>query len=291
VNNAGILPLQIDKFAKGCDHTSEADIWSALRELSIADFAYFDEDTWEVFIRSYIRNDGVLKQPNIVKNALRCAKTIESAFLRSAMAIELRRLDRVDAVECAEVLDPSGTASEDFKEAHARLTEPFANPSETLPESMPENERVSEPLSNPAGRGRGRGEPNGGCNSGSTDKTRERKKPAPDKPDAAKAPEQIATANAYERVGKAFRYVAVLQIAKWAIHTRGEEPQAVEDALVALYEMGKPITKQLVGQYFDGHLGRSPNAREPAKGDQKVAGWLEAGGFAPSNSNSKEIMR
>lgn len=108
-------------------------------------------------------------------------------------------------------------------------------------------------------------------------KRRDQKK-APATPVAPKSlsPEQVATTNAYERVGKAFRYVAVLQIAKWAIHTRETDPQIVEDALVAIYEMGKPITKQLVGQYLDGHLGR-PVRPGVSRADDKVQNYLETG--------------
>ncbi|NKW62332.1 hypothetical protein GS931_21585 [Rhodococcus hoagii] len=91
----------------------------------------------------------------------------------------------------------------------------------------------------------------------------------------AAAPEQTATANAYERVGKAFNFMAVRGIAKWAIQTRETDPQVVEDALVAIYEMGKPITKQLVGQYLDGHLGR-PVRAGASRADEKVQNYLDS---------------
>jgi hypothetical protein len=96
-----------------------------------------------------------------------------------------------------------------------------------------------------------------------------------------KSPEQLATESAYERVGKAFKFVAVLQIAKWAIHDRGVEPQALEDAIVAVYEAGKPITRQTVGQMIDGHMrpihvpGRQTGG--VSKQDAKVNDYLERG--------------
>ncbi|NKU52599.1 hypothetical protein GS881_02330 [Rhodococcus hoagii] len=54
------------------------------------------------------------------------------------------------------------------------------------------------------------------------------------------------------------------------------DPQVVEDALVAIYEMGKPITKQLVGQYLDGHLGRQQRPGV-SRSDEKVQNYLETG--------------
>ncbi|SED52029.1 hypothetical protein SAMN04490240_4095 [Rhodococcus pyridinivorans] len=111
-------------------------------------------------------------------------------------------------------------------------------------------------------------------------------------PSASKSPEQIATTNAYERVGKALNYVAVLKIAKWAIHDRGESSETVEDAIVALYEMGKPITKQLLGQYLDGHLprpGLRPLEGGMSRADQKVQGWLDMGARLTSQNEPKGI--
>lgn len=106
-------------------------------------------------------------------------------------------------------------------------------------------------------------------------------------PAAGKTPEQAATTNAYERVGKAFKFVAVLQIAKWAIHDRNEDPQIVEDAIVSVYEMGKPITRQTIGQYLDGHLAR-PSSRPPdmSRQDAKVLGYLEAGRRITQNTET-----
>ncbi|MGX6508265.1 hypothetical protein [Rhodococcus sp. SJ-2] len=288
VSNAGTLPLQISKWSKGCDSTDDDDIRRSMAELAHRDFAYFDADTEEALIRSYIRNDGVLKQPNIMKNALRCARAIESEYLRLAMAIELRKIGRDDSREVADEIASKATASEDFAKAHERALEYFPNPFETLPEGIQKNGRVSKPLSNPAGRGKGRGESLVSSYSPSKDE----KPHAPTKSDAAKTPEQLATTNAYERVGKAFKYVAVLQIAKWAIHDRGEDTKTVEDAIVAIYEMGKPITKQLVGQYLDGHLAR-PGLR-PVEGgmsraDQKVQGWLDIGARLTNHNEPKGI--
>src|SRR5690606_9062734 len=64
INNAGVLPLMLSKWAKGCDEieTSE-DLVPDLAALIAARFIVVDSDTEEVLVRSFIRNDGVLKQP------------------------------------------------------------------------------------------------------------------------------------------------------------------------------------------------------------------------------------
>ncbi len=98
------------------------------------------------------------------------------------------------------------------------------------------------------------------------------------KPSKPETLEQRVTAAAYERVGKAFKFVAVRGIAKWAIHDRGADPAAVEEALVGVHELGRPITKQTVGQWLDGIL--SPSGVRPggmSKQDAKVLGYLETG--------------
>jgi hypothetical protein len=275
VNNAGVLPLQVGKWAKGCESTTEEEITHSLHSLSRAGFAYFDDDSEETFIRSYIRNDGILKQPNILKNALRCSEAVESPYLRAAIAIELRRLGRVDADVAADSMDPNGTAEEEFSKAHRSHCESFPNPSETLSN----NETLSEPLSNPAGKGRGKGKGESSVPEYSLF-TDEKKRNAPAVPDAVESKpvsiEHSTATAAYERIGKAGNFMALRGIVKWAIHDRGEDPVTVEAAIVAIYEMGKPVTKQVMGQYLDGFIGRQQSGGM-SKADAKVQNWLDIG--------------
>jgi hypothetical protein len=99
--------------------------------------------------------------------------------------------------------------------------------------------------------------------------TEEQGQKVPAQPPAGAAssdPAHEATVDAYERVGKAFKFVAVLAIAKWAVKERGVRPDALANALVGIYDMGKPITRQTVGQYLDGKLG-APQGK-PTTGDK-----------------------
>lgn len=125
----------------------------------------------------------------------------------------------------------------------------IAEPSPTTPVALPE---ISTPGEGEKGR---RGEV---------------KNRASAKPNAGDGtPEQIATTNAYERVNGSMNFIAVRGIVKWAIHDRGQDPTVVENAIVALYGMGKPITKQIVGQYLDGIIGGHGTTRPDAPRDVK----------------------
>lgn len=81
-------------------------------------------------------------------------------------------------------------------------------------------------------------------------------------PEPEKVPpiEQRVTDWIYEQVSGAIAYVPVRQVVKWAIHDRPSAPNDVANAAVGLYRLGKPITKQTVGQWLDGIIregGRS----------------------------------
>ncbi|WP_051637269.1 hypothetical protein [Rhodococcus sp. UNC363MFTsu5.1] len=143
VNNAGVLPLMPSRWARYCEGLTEADVWADLAELQAARFIYFDTDSDELLIRSFIRGDGIEKQPNVLKNALKCAELIDSPLLRQVLAAELRKLRRKDADAVADMIEPDPSG---------RVSEPFPNPSETLPEPLNPSRTPREP------RGVGEGE-------------------------------------------------------------------------------------------------------------------------------------
>lgn len=144
VNNAGVLPLQVTKWAKGCDQTSSEDIQSALDELSEHRFVFYDEDTEEALIRSYMRNDGVMKHKYIWTNALRCAEHTESPALREALAEELLRTRRKDAEAVAATLI-------------GMPPEPDPDGIPIPPESDPDDQCHSDAIEITRGRGKGKG--------------------------------------------------------------------------------------------------------------------------------------
>lgn len=243
VNNAGVQPLMIRKWARGCEATSEDDIVRALNELQGARFVCYDVETEELLIRSFIRNDGIVKQPNVLKNALRVAEQTESPRLRQALSDELENLGRKDASEVASRMVVEGIGN------------PFENPSETLPEPLNPSGTPREPC------GDGDGE---GVSKSLTTKPRSEKSKR--STNAAETPEQSVTDEAYNELGKAFNFIAVRQIVKWAIHDRGTEPESVKAAVVGIHRSGRPITKQTVDQWLNGQSTREIHKRDPKSG-------------------------
>jgi len=92
LSHAGLVPLRARRWSKKVAKTSPGEIVFGLERLSHARFILMDEDTEEVIIRTFVRNDGVYKQPKVMLRMREDARLIESPTLRAAFAIELRRL-------------------------------------------------------------------------------------------------------------------------------------------------------------------------------------------------------
>lgn len=101
----------------------------------------------------------------------------------------------------------------------------------------------------------------------------------PKPPAKQKTPEQEAAEYAYDQTGKAFNFIAVRQILKWAIHERGATPQQAAQSAIDLYQAGKPIIKQTVGQYLDGHL--------PISRQNRSDSWADLGGQLQNYAEQK----
>lgn len=91
----GMIPLRVGKWARAAAGMTAEDVWADLKALSETGskpFVIVDEETEEVFVRSLIRNDGIWKQPNLMKAARDAARLIESPKIRAALAEELKRI-------------------------------------------------------------------------------------------------------------------------------------------------------------------------------------------------------
>lgn len=158
LNNAGRILLTVRRWSNGCVSTSPDDIRKSLAELDEHRFVVVDEDTEEVLIRSFIRNDGIVKQPQMMKNALREALAVKSPRLRSVLADELRKLRREDAAFVAEQIDPgwqpdpgpgSGESTDSPVQSQGSLLPGFDQPAVTVSAGSAQSAELR--------RGRGRG--------------------------------------------------------------------------------------------------------------------------------------
>ncbi|OBJ62510.1 hypothetical protein [Mycobacterium asiaticum] len=140
LDRAGVQPLQIFKWAKGCDNFSAEDLMADLKVLEEHRFVFVDEDTDELFIRSYMRHCDVARYPNILKNALRCAGMVASEKLRHELAKELRRLRRADADRVADTIEPDGYEPEPPNPSGTK-----SNGSRTVPERLNGSGTLTEP--------------------------------------------------------------------------------------------------------------------------------------------------
>jgi len=107
-NHAGVLPLTLKRWARCTAGTAIEDVVAALRTLAAARFVVVDWESEELLVRTYIRNDEVYRQPNVMKSALKSARQVQSAALRWALHDELLRLPShkldVQAAEVANML-------------------------------------------------------------------------------------------------------------------------------------------------------------------------------------------
>jgi len=96
INHAGVIPLTSRRWSRLCSNRDQGMIEDALKVLAEHEQRYviIDEDTQELLVRSFIRNSGKWKQPNMFKTALMQAQQVHSAAIRAVLGAEILKLDR-----------------------------------------------------------------------------------------------------------------------------------------------------------------------------------------------------
>jgi hypothetical protein len=102
LNMAGVLPLQLRKWASCVDGWDIADVAAALDRLRADRFVIVDEDTEEVLVRSLIRNDGGYKTPGMLRAILKFAEGAQAPAIRTTLAVELGRIGPLDGKKADE---------------------------------------------------------------------------------------------------------------------------------------------------------------------------------------------
>ena len=121
-NYAGVLPLTLRRWSNATADATPDTVKQALNRLAETHFVVVDWDTEEVLVRSFIRNDEVYRQPNLMKSCIKDVLRVESQFLKSAMATELLRLpdhkndEYTKAIAKSLVETPSEGFQEGFRE-------------------------------------------------------------------------------------------------------------------------------------------------------------------------------
>ncbi|QMV86345.1 hypothetical protein HW450_06520 [Corynebacterium hindlerae] len=157
LNHAGVGDWRPKRLAKLCSDWTVDDVEEAAGELIHGLFILIDEETEEFLIRSFVRNDPLMKQPNMATAMAKKLAEVGSNELRGVVVFELKRL-RVD--------DPSlpGWKS---KSAQNLLNQVSVDPS-VYPlgdGSVKGSEKGSvkgsvNPLGNPSGKGSSEGSEN-----------------------------------------------------------------------------------------------------------------------------------
>jgi hypothetical protein len=85
INNCGVLPYVLRKWAKLALDDSPEILSSALEVLHEARFIVVDEDSDEVLVRTFIKHDKIESQPRLLEAAKREFLEIESAPIRRTL--------------------------------------------------------------------------------------------------------------------------------------------------------------------------------------------------------------
>lgn len=91
-NRAGVGDWRPGRLSRMAAATTTADVRAAAQELEQRFFVVIDEDTEEILVRSYVKYDGVLRQPNMSVTMANDWTGVASARLRGVIAFEVQKL-------------------------------------------------------------------------------------------------------------------------------------------------------------------------------------------------------
>lgn len=93
-DHAGVLPMALRRWARCTAGATVSTVRDSLTVLIGRGFVVADWETEEVLVRTFIRNDEVHKQPQVMRSALKSAEVVESEAIRWALYDELNRLPK-----------------------------------------------------------------------------------------------------------------------------------------------------------------------------------------------------
>lgn len=259
---AGVVDWRPNRLRVMASHWDPDDLKRAAEELARNLYLVVDEETEEALIRSFVRNDGLMKQPNMAVAMVKAARSIASRGIRAVLVHELLRL-REDQP------DLKGWAS-----AEELLSWRSADPS-----GYP----TGYPSSNPSGNPSVKGEPNPSDDPSPTPysllPTPYSLLPTPDSPLPAPAAQETAKARKRSDYSPEFETF-------WATYPRREAKRQAWNA------WGKALNRATVEAITEGARRYAEDPNRAAKYTKHAATWLNADGWedeplpAPSSPGS-----
>lgn len=143
LSHAGLVPMRVRRWAKKVAGATAETVRAYLADLEDARFVVADDDTEEVLIRTFVRNDGVYRQPKVMLRMREDARQIESAALRDAFRRELDRLPLHELSTQPTGRDHDGPST--FTSVSAvveTLREDFPNPTAGVSDGVSDTPRV-----------------------------------------------------------------------------------------------------------------------------------------------------
>lgn len=92
LNHAGLLDLTLRRWSRKARSLTSAELEKLLQALEAAHFIVMDDDTEELLIRSFVRNDGVWRMPKVMGAMVSGALEISSRRLQAALLAEMDRI-------------------------------------------------------------------------------------------------------------------------------------------------------------------------------------------------------
>lgn len=94
---SGVVQWRPRMAAKSARDLTHETVTEALQELEAGHYVLFDEETDELLVRSFIRNDDVLRSPNLAVAMVKAWRGIDSEILRQVISFEVDRLANEDS--------------------------------------------------------------------------------------------------------------------------------------------------------------------------------------------------
>ncbi|WP_048572690.1 hypothetical protein [Streptomyces leeuwenhoekii] len=92
LNHAGLLDLTLRRWARKARGLTVAELEKRIGRLEETHFVVVDDDTEELLIRSFVRNDGVWRMPKVMGAMVSGALEISSRKLQQALLAEMDRI-------------------------------------------------------------------------------------------------------------------------------------------------------------------------------------------------------